>query len=160
MFFLFLFKKALFFFLIFISINMLVGFIIRGPVRWILFGVELTMFSAVLFGVLYGSKAGFAMGLLGSLAMLIFQKRTPLFVLAFVPLYALFGFLAGYFQQVNVTLLGVLFSLLYGLASCSIVYFLMGGKLTKCAWFMITNLVFNVTVFLYLAPLLVRVMGV
>lgn len=157
---LFLFKKALFFFLIFIGINMLVGFIVRGPLRILLFGVELSMFSAVLFGVLYGSKAGLLMGLFGSLVMLIFQRRTPLFVIAFIPLYALFGFLAGYFQHVDITLLGILFSLVYGMVSSAIVFFLMGGKLVKCVWFIVTNLVFNVAVFLYIAPVLVRLMAV
>lgn len=157
---LFLFKKTLFFFLIFIGINMLVGFIVRGPLRMLLFGVELSMFSAVLFGVLYGSKAGLLMGLFGSLVMLIFQRRTPLFVIAFIPLYALFGFLAGYFQHVDITLLGILFSLVYGMVSSAIVFFLMGGKLVKCIWFIVTNLVFNVAVFLYVAPVLVRLMAV
>lgn len=155
--FFFLFKKALFFLVFFLALNMITGIVIRGFLRKILFGVETIIFSTVLMGVAFGPHTGLITGIASAGVMLFFQRINLLHVAIFIPLYAGVGYLAGYLRDVNVTLLGITLSLLYCAASCFFIWCI-GGKVWKCGWFTVTNLASNGFLFFTFAPLLLRIM--
>lgn len=155
--FFFLFKKALFFLILFMAANMAAGMILRGPLRLLLFGIEFIMVPTVLSGVAFGSASGVLAGVATSSIMLFFQGSSPLFALVFIPLYGLSGFVAGQFPSANLVVVGIALSLVYSIIS-SFFIFLMGGKMWKCGWFIVTNLAFNGFLFVSVAPWLLKVM--
>lgn len=155
--FFFLFKKALFFLILFMAANMAAGMILRGPLRLLLFGVEFIMVPTVLSGAAFGPASGALTGIATSAVMLFFQGASPLFALVFIPLYGLSGFVAGQFPSTNLIALGIVLSVVYSIIS-SFFIFLMGGKVWKCGWFIATNLACNAFLFLSVAPLLLRIM--
>lgn len=156
--FFFLFKKGIFFLVLFLALNMITGIVIQGFIRKILFGVETVIFSTVLMGVAFGPPMGLLTGIASAAVMLFFQRINILHVAIFIPLYAGVGYLAGYLRDVNITLLGITLSLLYCAASCFFIWCI-GGKVWKCAWFTVTNLASNIFLFLTFAPLLLRIMA-
>lgn len=155
--FFFLFKKALFFLVLFMAVNMIAGMVLRGPLRLLLFGVEMVMMPTVLSGVAFGPGAGALTGVATAAVMLFFQGASPLFALVFIPLYGLSGFVAGQFSSANLVVLGIALSVVYGIIS-SLFIFMMGGKAWKCGWFIATNLAFNGFLFVSMAPWLLKVM--
>lgn len=156
---LFFFKKHLFFIIVFVIINFILGLIIRGPIRMIAMGVELVTFSSVLCGAVFGPNAGLIMGLTGSTALLFSQKYNLLYRLIFIPLYGIFGFVSGYFSSANIFIVGMTFSLIYGVISSTFVFFAFEGRISKCIWFIITNLAFNWFVFSTFGSLALKIMS-
>ncbi len=156
--FFFLFKKALFFLVLFLAVNMITGIVVRGFVRKILFGVETILFSTVLMGAAFGPSMGLVTGIASAAVMLFFQRINLLHVAIFIPLYAGVGYLAGYLNEINITLLGIGLSLVYCIVSCFFIWSI-GGKVWKCAWFTITNLIANGFLFFTFAPLLLNIMA-
>ena len=155
--FFFLFKKALFFLVIFLAINMIAGMVLRGPLRLLLFGVEFIMMPTVLSGAAFGPVSGALVGITTSAVMLFFQGTSPLFAVVFIPLYGLSGFVAGQFPSANFIGMGIILSIVYSIIS-SFFIFMMGGKIWKCGWFMVTNLACNLFLFVSVAPWLLRIM--
>ncbi|MDO8642647.1 MAG: hypothetical protein Q7R76_03615 [Candidatus Woesearchaeota archaeon] len=153
----FMFKKSLFFLVIFLAANMIAGMVLRGPLRLLLFGVEMVMMPTVLSGIAFGSGAGVLTGVATAVVMLFFQGASPLFALVFIPLYGLSGFVAGQFPSANLMALGIGLSVIYSAIS-SFFIFMMGGKVWKCGWFIATNLVCNAFLFVSVAPWLLKAM--
>lgn len=121
-------------------------------------GADLIMLSAVISGVLYGSAAGFIVGLLSLFISAILTQEDlagmwpSFFAISFV------GYLAGFAPVSDISLWGVLLAVLYD-AIISVAYMLLGAGGIRTALFVATHVAFNYFVFYDIAPALVNLLA-
>jgi hypothetical protein len=122
------------------------------------FGFELVLLITVLSGVAYGAKTGAIMGSIAMLMDYIFSGRLSIFSIITIPTYALIGMLSSTFSYINILTLGIALSIFYNLFTWIFIIGFMGGDISKCVRFGITNLLFNIFVFGAFAPTFLMIM--
>lgn len=121
-------------------------------------GIELATLSTVLIGVAYGPVIGAAMGL----ALIILQvsagQYTGSYIIWVIPSYAVAGFVAGVLGSTDIFLLG--FGLTVGMQAvfATLTSVTASGSLSHYLPYAATNVVFNLVVFRYVAPVLLPLM--
>lgn len=122
------------------------------------YGFELILLVTVVSGIAYGPVAGVIVG--GSSITLgyILSRRLSMFSIVTVPSYMIIGFLAHYFSNYNIVLVGVGFAIVYNIIVSLIIIPVLGAKPVKCLIFSITNVLFNIFVFSRLGDWLLGVM--
>jgi hypothetical protein len=122
-------------------------------------GIELNLLIAIVAGVVYGPKAG---ALLGGLAMLfdyVFSLRFSYFCLVTIPTYAAIGFATGILQPESIFFAGMVGAFAYNFVSSGIIVTFLGGHISKCVRFAMTDIAFNMLLFSSVAPAVVSIMG-
>lgn len=139
-----------------LSLNALLSIVLR-PFKRFLLGIELVTLSSVLAGMVYGPGVGILFSALSLAVNFLFMQRITLFTLLVLPAYAGIGILSAFFSVEHITSVGILFSVVYNLIVSLLIFSFFQGKLMKCAVFSMVNIMWNVVVFSYLAPSLIRV---
>ncbi len=152
----FLLNKAVFFVLLFVIVNSIIGYALL-PFKQFLFGIDFTMLAAVLCGMAFGAKVGFLVALLCSLAKLIAQQSFSIHGMIVVPSYLIIGILAG-MLNVDVFTMGLIGMVIHTVLTVGFSVFLLGGNLVKVGAFLVTNLPMNLFLFYYFAPAMLKVM--
>ena len=158
----------LFFFWAYIkTLVVMVFFIILGAFsmiynRWIKVsvGVEFIMLGLVVTSIVFGRLPGLIVGMVGLfLAEVISERFTYSTFVSFIGI-AVVGLTAPnvfHWMDGSITSTGIIMTLLYN-AIIMPGYLLLGSNLGRSALFMITHIIFNVWVFSFIAPLLVRIL--
>ncbi|MBI2549882.1 hypothetical protein HYV83_01740 [Candidatus Woesearchaeota archaeon] len=130
--------------------------------RWIKVsvGVEFIMLGLVVTSVVFGRLPGLIVGLVGLfLAEVISERFTYSTFVSFIGI-AVVGLTAPnvfHWMDGSVTATGIIMTLLYN-AIIIPGYLLLGSNLGRSALFVVTHIIFNVWVFSFIAPLLVRIL--
>lgn len=158
----------LFFFWAYIkTLVVMVFFIILGAFsmiynRWIKVsvGVEFVMLGLVVTSAVFGRLPGLIVGLVGLfLAEIIAERFTYSTFVSFIGI-AVVGLTAPnvfHWMDDSITSTGIIMTLLYD-AIIIPGYLLLGSNLGRSALFTITHIIFNVWVFSFIAPLLVKIL--
>lgn len=120
-------------------------------------GIELATFSTVIIGFTYGAATGAGIGLLLIMLQIVAGQYTQGYIIWVIPSYAVAGFLAGTFSSVGIFTLGA--SLLIGMQIIFATFsaILPMGNISKYLPYGITNIVFNLFMFKFIAPAVVAV---
>ena len=121
-------------------------------------GIETVMLITILSAFAYGAKTGAIMGVVAMLIDYVFSMRFSYFVLVTTSTYALIGYTASFFSGVSITIVGMGMVVVYNLITSFIIVNFMGGHISKCLRFGITNLAFNFALFWSIAPFMLKIM--
>lgn len=155
-----LFNKAVFFILGFMVANVVVG-ILLIPLRSIFFSLSLGLLSAVTCGMAFGVKAGFLAGILVTIPKIIAQGNIGIYSIPPVLSYGLTGVIGGLLKGFGVEgifTVGLIATIFHNLFTGLSIGLLMGGGWGKNILFWATNIPFNLFLFYFIAPHLLRVM--
>lgn len=118
------------------------------------FGVELVMLSTVVSALAYGAFAGAAAGFLALSISTLFTQENPGKMWPSFFVIALMGVFSTALPIENISLLGVVLTVIYD-ALISIIYVgFMGARIINTLIFDITHIAFNYFVFFHIAPAL------
>ena len=154
--FILLFFKSFFFILVMLIINGLLSFFLI-PMKKIPHGIELVMFNTVFTSYVYGSKIGAIVGVLSIASSYIIVGRVSLYIAAYIPMYALIGYLAHFFNSYQISYVGIAFSVIYSVITSALVILIFNAKIYKAFFFITTNLFFNYFMFFTIAPKLLAI---
>ena len=122
------------------------------------YGFELILLVTVVSGIVYGPLAGVIVGCVSITLGYFLSRRLSMFSVVTVPSYMIIGFLASFFADYNIVIVGVGFAVLYNIMVSLIIIPVLGAKPVKCMMFGVTNVLFNVFLFSRFAPWLLEVM--
>jgi len=122
------------------------------------FGFEIILITTVFSGAAFGSVAGIVMGVLCLFSNYAFAKRHHHYFFLTVPIYVVIGFAAAFVPLESFVLWGIVITFFYNAASF-LVSKAAGAKMFNIVMFLITNIVFNIILFLRLGPMLVKIVG-
>lgn len=122
-------------------------------------GIELATLSTVLVGVTYGAVPGAVAGLGLVTLQLVAGQYTGSYIVWVIPSYAVTGFIAGFFSGMDIFVLGT--ALTVGMQSlfATLTSVTAAGELSRYFPYAATNVIFNLFVFRYVAPLLLGLMA-
>ena len=157
----------LFFFWAYVKLLVVMAFFIAlGAVsmlynRWIKVsaGVEFVMLGLVITSIAFGRLPGLIVGLVGLfLAEIISERFTYSTFVSFIGI-AVVGIIApNIFHQTNsITSAGIMLTIIYD-AIIIPGYLLLGSSVGRSAFFVITHIIFNIWVFSFIAPLVLKVL--
>lgn len=152
------FMTPLFFILVFLAMNAVLGFFMR-PFKTLGLGLELGVFATVVASCAYGPVVGVIGGLMVLLAKLILQGSFSLMGMILVPSHVIIGILAYYIfdpAAMNIASVGIGFTVFHSIFTSILSFFFLGGNMGKIAVFVFTNIPWNVFLFTYFAPKLVQ----
>lgn len=152
-----LFFRSFFFILMLLIINGVLSFFLR-PIKRIPHGIELVMFNTVLASYVYGSKIGAVVGVLSIVTSYIIMGRISLYIITYIPFYALIGYLAYFFNSYPISYVGIVFTIFYSIISSILLTFLFNAKIHKSIFFIITNTIFNYFMFFTIAPKIIGIL--
>ena len=120
------------------------------------FGIELVTFVTVLSGVLYGPVIGLAVGMVLVTLRFIITKGLGPYVAYCIPMMGVVGLLAGYSASFfgSVATAGIVLSVAYNLVTASLGTLMMHDFFEELLWSG-TNLIVNVALFSYVAPIII-----
>lgn len=122
------------------------------------FGIELVMLATVVSGVTYGAAAGLIVGFISLvLSTLLTQEDPGKMWPAFLAI-SIIGILSGTLSVVNLSLWGVIFTVIYD-AIISVIYISSGHSAIKTLVFDATHIAFNYFVFYHIAPVLISIIA-
>lgn len=136
----------------FLLVSILVVSMVTTRLDINILGIEVTTFSTVMMGVIFGPETGALLGFLFILVELFTGNPPGVYMLWVVPGYVLAGYLAGVFSGMDIFLLGMYTSI--GLQSffllCTSV--VITERVPKYMQFTIFNILFNVMLFKSIGP--------
>jgi hypothetical protein len=118
-------------------------------------GVELTLFSAVISGALFGWIAGLFTGLVFIITEYAVRRTFSHFVMITLPLYAGVGALAAVLTPGSIVWGGILIAVLYA-ALVFPLSLALGAKKHRMAIFCLSNIAWNAFLFIKFAPMFVN----
>ncbi len=121
-------------------------------------GVELATLSTVVIGVAYGPIPGSLMGLALIMLQMTAGQYTGSYIVWVIPAYPVAGFIAGTFNGVGIFVLGA--GLTAGMQALFAVMtaVTVAGNFPRYFPYAATNVVFNLTMFMYVAPVILPLM--
>ncbi len=148
------FVTPLFFIIVFLIINAILGFFMQ-PFKTLGIGLELGIFTTVVASCAYGPAVGAIGGTAVLLAKLILQGSFTMRGFILIPSHIMIGILAFYFfdaATMNVTNVGIGFTIFHSLFSGALSFFFLGANVGKVGVFIFTNIPWNIFLFTYFAP--------
>lgn len=131
----------------------------KKKLRLRMIGVEFILFSTVVSGVFFGPVAGIIMGTLCILINYVVSRHKKKYAIVTIPLYALIGFVSSFIPSGSFVVWGIILAIAYNIASFSLSS-AMGAKKWAVGVFSLTNILFNVFVFLQFGRFFLGFMGV
>lgn len=121
-------------------------------------GIELTTLSTVLIGVVYGPLIGAAAGFGLIILQITAGQYSGGYIIWVIPSYPVAGAIAGIQSGMEIFALGA--GLIIGMQTvfAALTSFSSAGRLDKYLPYAVTNVLFNLAVFYYLAPILLGLM--
>ncbi|MBN2422008.1 hypothetical protein JXB41_02175 [Candidatus Woesearchaeota archaeon] len=120
-------------------------------------GVELVMFSTILCGYVYGSLVGFIVGFITIFISQIYSGRFKFSTLISIIMVPIIGLIVPFFNFVQISTLGIVLVIVYDLIILPL-YYITGSRITTVIVYFITHILFNVWVFRYIAPFVLKLM--
>lgn len=121
-------------------------------------GIELSTLSTVLIGVSYGPVVGAAMGFAVIMLQVTAGQYTGSYIIWVIPSYAVAGLLSGVMSSMDVFVLGMGLTVGMQAIFAALTSFTASGRLQAYLPYAVTNVVFNLLVFRYVAPVLLPLM--
>ncbi|MBI2580425.1 hypothetical protein HYV85_01305 [Candidatus Woesearchaeota archaeon] len=129
--------------------------------RWIKvsLGVEFIMLGLVLTSIAFGRLPGLAVGMVGLfLAEVLSERFTYSTFVSFIGIAVVALTAQNIFNQTNsITATGIIMTVIYD-AVIAPGYLLLGSNAGRTALFVVTHIIFNVWVFSFIAPILLRIL--
>lgn len=122
------------------------------------FGIEFVLLVAVITGMAYGSVAGAVAGFLLITIHMIATQHVNVYLLWVIPGYSIAGFLAGS-TTMSIATFGVYATIVLNLINLAITAIVFRQNTGKFLPFAITNIIFNMFLFTYIAPSLIRIIA-
>jgi len=152
------FFTPLLFILVFVVVNGILGFFMQ-PFKTLGIGLELGIFATVIASCVYGPKVGIIGGVMVLLAKLILQGSFTMRGFILIPSHIIIGLLAYFFFDpvtMNITNVGIGFTIFHSLFSGLLSMIFLGANIGKVGVFVFTNIPWNIFLFSYFAPYVVR----
>ena len=149
--------KMLFFLALLTALNIVVSYFAKNIPK-IGTSIELIMLCTVLSGLAYGAKIGALFGFISCLLYYYGAGRFSFYVTIYAPLYAITGAIIPLFSAYSVLNIGLTAAIIYTIISSIIVIVLYSAKLYRAVLFAAVNTGFNLIIFKYAAPILLRLM--
>jgi len=112
------------------------------------FGIELTTFTTVLIGFVYGPAAGAVAGLILLVLHLLIARYTPGFYMVWlIPEYMLAGFFSGLLKEIGFATLGVYSTIAINAINIFLSIILDKYSASEIFVYSLTNVLFNVFIF-------------
>jgi hypothetical protein len=125
-----------------------------------MFGIELVTFLTILAGYLYGPDTGMLVGMVSILFHLIGSGYFfGLYYMWVVPSYVIIGMLAGLWSAEPIDSLGVMLVLTLNGVNLLFTLLLSPSEIGRYIPFALTDILFNVMLFILLAPTLVAILA-
>ncbi len=138
--------------------TMLVSFIV-GKMRIRNIGIELVAFTAILTGFLYGTTAGIVVGLILIVFHLVMGGFLGEYIIWTIPEYALMGYLASIMAlSQSITSIGMILVIGINIINIIITAAIYRGRVANHFPWVLTNILFNAALFIFLAPSLVQIL--
>ncbi len=124
---------------------------LEGPINF-----ELVKLSAIMMTVAYNPIAGISVGLIASvMGKILTGKVDQTIIMSFVGIIVI-CVIAGFFPTANIVTLGIVLTLVYYLVISPFII-MMGGSVWYGIIYIATDVIFNIFIFLRLAPLIYAV---
>lgn len=153
--FMFKYSKALFFILLFIALNSIMG--LYKAFFYIPIEIELISLGTILCTLSFGLKEGLTVGVIGSLLAAVVNGTISYLTIPMVVGYCFMAFITPVFSGVGAMAGGITIVLITNVL-IFIVYQFMGYDLFSNFTFSISNIVWNLLLFLRVAPFLFSIM--
>lgn len=121
-------------------------------------GIELATLSTVLIAVAYGPMVGAGMGFALIILLVTAGQYTGSYIIWVIPSYAVAGFIAGSLASMDITVLGIGLTIGMQAVFATLTSVSAAGQLNRYLPFAVTNIIFNLFAFGYLAPRLLPLM--
>jgi len=154
---LFILPMKAFIFLPLIALNILISWF-RNYANFRYIGIEVILFTTVLGGMLLGLVGGIIIALISVAINYIFSGQYIGFILITLPLYTAIAIIASFLPITSIVTAGIIFVIAYNLIGTSIAGFI-GGRPAGLTVFAVTNIVFNLLIFLRFGPLIISMVG-
>ena len=122
-------------------------------------GIEVGVFATVVASCVFGPKVGIIGGLLVLLSKLIFQGMFTPRSLIIIFSHLIIGGLAFLFYDaatMNIATVGIGFTIFHAIFVSVLGFFLLGANIGKTGFFLLTNIPWNIFLFMYLGPTMVH----
>ena len=141
----------------FISLNLLMTSykrVIYLPIEF-----EILSFGIILCSYSFGVSIGIIVAVLGGLVYTIFSTRFSPFTIPMLLGYILMAIIAGFFNNINIVLIGIIANILHNLFVFLIYHFVLRYDPFKNLIFGLSNIFFNFILFLNFSSFFVRLMN-
>ena len=125
-------------------------------ISWV--GFELILITTVFSGAAFGSVAGIVMGVICLFTNYAFSKSHHHYFFLTVPIYMFIGFIAAFIPLESLVGWGIVVTFFYNAVSFMISK-AAGAKMFNIVMFMITNILFNIFLFVRFGPMLTSWVG-
>lgn len=122
-------------------------------------GVELTTFATIITGMAHGPLIGGVTGFILIMLQMFIGQYSGLYIFWVVPSYAIAGAVAGFLGASSITATGI--GIVIGLHAVfsSFTAILTSRRLPSYLMYALLNIIFNVALFVYVAPQIVSMIG-
>lgn len=144
------------FIIVFLFIAALIVSFVIGKSNMRSIGIELVAFTTIITGFLYGATAGIIIGLVLIIFHLVISGFFGIYILWTIPEYSFIGYLAAAMSTQPISSVGIILVLGINIFSTMISFALFRGNVIKHLPWVLTNIIFNVILFMFGAPLLVN----
>lgn len=148
--------RFLFIVLLLLMTSLIIGFLLR-PIRSLTLGIEIGILATVVASMTHGIKAGLIVGLGVLTAKLIAEGSLSVYSLVIYPSHIIIAVGAGLVPEANITTVGIIAALFHNVFTGILSFIFLGGRAGKIITFASTNILFNLILFWWVAPFLVRI---
>jgi hypothetical protein len=119
-------------------------FKVSTPAKMInLIGLEFVTVGSLIAGVMYGSRVGMSFGVIAMITHYLGRMYYPLYAVVNIPMYAIFGGIAGFLTSTNFIFMGVIMNIGYIILNSIILFVLFKPKVYFVSFYAVTNVMIN-----------------
>ncbi len=120
--------------------------------------IEILSLGIILCSVSYDVAAGLFVALIGGILYTVFNTNFSPFTIPMILGYMMMAFLSSFFSHINIVYLGIFVNIIHNIFVFTIYHFLFKYDLSKNLLFSISNVLFNILLFINLGGIMYGVM--
>ncbi len=120
--------------------------------------IEILSFGIVLCSVSYDVASGLFVALIGGILYAVFNTKFSPFTIPMILGYMMMSFISSYFSYVNIIYLGIFVNIIHNLFVFTMYHFLFKYDFSKNLIFSISNILFNILLFVNLGNFMYGIM--
>ena len=122
------------------------------------FGIELIALTTIITGYVYGATAGIVLGLVLIVFHLVIGGFLGIYIIWTIPEYVALGYLASIMTSMPIATVGIILVLGLNITNMVLTSVIFGARAASHLPWAITNIILNVPLFLFLAPVIVQIL--
>jgi hypothetical protein len=122
------------------------------------FGIELIALTTIITGYVYGATPGIAVGLVLIIFHLVIGGFLGIYIIWTIPEYAAIGYLASIMTTMPIATVGIILVLGINTVNMVITSIVFGANAARHLPWALTNLLLNIPLFLFVAPVIVQIL--